>query len=232
MVSPSVLEVFEPFRSLGGSAREALAARAVLRKFRSGQYLWRAGDESRGLYFVLDGRVRIVRDVGLRQHVVHVEGAGATLGEVPLFAGGDYPASAVAAEPTTCLIFDRTSLHAVIAAHPDLAWALLGRLAGRIRQLVERLSSRTGDPLQARLASYVLSRPRTSTGAIELRETQQAIAEELGTVREIVVRQLGLLVDSGLLERRGRGQYAILDPVGLSIVARRASWRRTRAGRA
>jgi hypothetical protein len=52
-----------------------------------------------------------------------------------------------------------------------------------------------------------------------------------GTVREIVVRQLGLLVESGLLERRGRGQYAILDPVGLSIVARRASWRRKRPGR-
>ena len=85
MVSPSVLQGFEPFRSLGGSAREALAARAVLRKFRTGHYLWRAGDESRGLYFVLDGRVRIVRDVGLRQHVVHVEGAGATLGPAMTF---------------------------------------------------------------------------------------------------------------------------------------------------
>ena len=229
MVSASVLEVFEPFRSLGGSAREALAARAVLRKFRTGQYLWRAGDESHGLHVVLDGRVRIVRDVGLRQHVVHVEGAGATLGDVPMFAGGSYPASAIAAEPTTCVVFDRASLRAVIAAHPELAWALLGRLAARIRPLVARLSSRTGDPLQARLASYVLSRPRTPSGAIELRETQQAIAEELGTVREIVVRQLGVLVDAGLLERRGRGQYAVIDAIGLSLVARRGSGRRKRA---
>ena len=132
---------------------------------------------------------------------------------------------------TSCstVVFDRASLRAVIAAHPELAWALLGRLAARIRQLVERLSSRTGDPLQARLASYVLSRPRTPSGAIELRETQQAIAEELGTVREIVVRQLGVLVDAGLLERRGRGQYAVIDAIGLSLVARRGSGRRKRA---
>ena len=231
MVNPSVLERFEPFRSLGGDARAALAARAVLRKFRTGQCLWRAGDESHGLYLVLDGRVRIVRDVGLRQHVVHVEGAGATLGEVPLFAAGGYPASAMAAEATTCVVFDRASLRAVMATHPDLAWALLGRLAARIRQLVERLSSRTGDPLQARLASYVLSRPRTPSGVIELRETQQAVAEELGTVREIVVRQLGLLVEAGLLERRGRGQYAVIDAVGLSLVARRETWRRKQGGR-
>jgi len=231
VVNPSVLERFEPFRSLGVDARAALAARAVLRKFRTGQCLWRTGDESHGLYLVLEGRVRIVRDVGLRQHVVHVEGAGATLGEVPLFAAGGYPASAMAAEATTCVVFDRASLRAVMATHPDLAWALLGRLAARIRQLVERLSSRTGDPLQARLASYVLSRPRTPSGVIELRETQQAVAEELGTVREIVVRQLGLLVEAGLLERRGRGQYAVIDAVGLSLVARRETWRRKRGGR-
>jgi CRP-like cAMP-binding protein len=119
-----------------------------------------------------------------------------------------------------------------MAAHPDLAWALLGRLASRVRQLVERLSSRTEDPLQARLASYVLSRPRSSSGLIALGETQQAVAEELGTVREIVVRRLGLLVEAGLLERRGRGQYAVRDAVGLAVVARRGRWRRRADGRA
>lgn len=230
MVNSSVLEPFEPFRSLGRGARDALAARAVLRTFRAGQWLWRAGDESRGLYLVIDGRVRVVRDVGLRQHVVHVEGTGATLGEVPLFAGGGYPASAVAAESTTCVIVDRAALRAVMATHPDLAWALLARLAGRVRLLVDRLSSRTGDPLQARLASYVLSRPRTPSGATVLGETQQAVAEELGTVREIVVRQLGLLVDAGMLERRGRGQYAITDAAGLAVLASSGRWRRKRRG--
>ena len=72
MINPSVLENFEPLRSVGSSAREALAARAVSRTFRTGQWLWRAGDQSRGLFFVLEGRVRIVRDVGLRQHVVQL----------------------------------------------------------------------------------------------------------------------------------------------------------------
>jgi CRP/FNR family transcriptional regulator len=218
-VDPSVIATFEPFRGLKESAREDLAARAVLRRFRAGQALWHAGDESRGLYLVLSGRVRIVHDAGQRPHVVHVEGPGATLGEVPLFAGGGYPASAVAAEPTTCVVFERGSLRTVMASHPELAWTLLGRLASRVRHLVERLASRTGDPLQARLASHLLSRPQTASGAIELGETQQAVAEELGTVREIVVRQLALLVEAGLLERRGRGQYAVVDAAGLSAIA-------------
>ena len=222
MVSASSLEQFELVRLLGDPAREALAARAVLRKYRAGQYLWRAGDESHGLHLVLAGRVRIVRDEGRWQHVVHVEGAGASLGEVPLFAGGGYPASALAAEATTCIVLDRSSLQAVMVAHPNLAWSLLGSLASRVRDLVERLSSRTADPIQTRLASYILSQPRTTSGALLLRETQQAIAEELGTVREIVGRQLGGLVQAGMLERRGRGRYAVVDEAGLSAIARRA----------
>jgi CRP/FNR family transcriptional regulator len=119
-------------------------------------------------------------------------------------------------------VIDRSSLQAIIAAHPNLAWSLLGSLASRVRDLVERLSSRTGDPIQTRLASYILSQPRTPSGALLLRETQQAIAEELGTVREIVGRQLGALVQAGLLERRGRGRYAVVDEAGLSEIARRA----------
>jgi CRP/FNR family transcriptional regulator len=222
VVSPASLEQFALFRSLGVAAREALAARAVLRRYRPGQYLWRAGDESHGLYLVLAGRVRIVRDEGRWQHVVHVQGPGASLGEVPLFAGGGYPASALAAEGTTCVVIDRSSLLAVMETDPTLAWSLLRSLAMRVRELVERLSSRTGDPIQTRLASYILSQPRTASGALLLRETQQAIAEELGTVREIVGRQLGALVQAGVLERRGRGRYAVVDEAGLSAIARRA----------
>lgn len=232
MVDPAALAMFEPFRSLSPAAREALAARAVVRKFHVRQHLWRAGDESRGLYLILEGRVRIVSDAGARPHVVHVEGKGATLGEVPLFAGGGYPASALAAVPTVCLLLDRRSLRSVMAAHPDLAWALLERLAGRVRLLVDRLSVRTGDPMQARLAAYLLSRPVTPAGTITLGDTQQAIAEELGTVREIVVRQLARLVTGGWLERRGRGQYVVKDPAALALLAERGPWRRSsRRGR-
>jgi CRP/FNR family transcriptional regulator len=222
VVNATSFQQFELFRLLGQPAREALAARAVVRKYRAGQYLWRAGDESRGLHLVVAGRVRIVRDEGRWQHVVHVEGAGASLGEVPLFAGGGYPASALAAEATTCIVIDRSSLQTVIATHPNLAWSLLRSLAARVRDLVDRLSSRRGDPIQTRLAAYILSQPRTTSGALLLRETQQAIAEELGTVREIVGRQLGALVQAGMLERRGRGRYAVVDEAGLSGIARRA----------
>ena len=36
------------------------------------------------------------------------------------------------------------------------------------------------------------------------------LAEELGTVREVVVRQLRVLQQAGVLRRAGRGRYEIL----------------------
>lgn len=48
--------------------------------------------------------------------------------------------------------------------------------------------------------------PRISLGM-----TQSALAEELGTVREVVVRELRLLRREGLIESLGGNRYRILD---------------------
>jgi CRP/FNR family transcriptional regulator, dissimilatory nitrate respiration regulator len=100
-----------------------------------------------------------------RTRVVHVEGPGATLGEVPLVAGGTYPATALATELTQCLVLDRRALTAAMAAHPELAWLLLARLAERVRHVVDRLASQAADPVIARLARYLCTR-RTRAGAV------------------------------------------------------------------
>src|SRR3954453_14745730 len=85
------------------AARRALLAGAVERRLGAGEVLFLAGAPARGLFVVLEGRVRVVRGAGGRPHVIHEETAGGTLGEVPMFEGSTYPATAVAAEPTRCL---------------------------------------------------------------------------------------------------------------------------------
>ena len=155
--------------------------------------------------------MRIVRSGRGRDRVVHVEAAGATLGEVPLFAGGTYPATAVAAEPTRCLIVDRRALARAMAANPDLACLLLGRLAERVRLVVDRFARHATDPVVARLAAYVLARASRSGGPFTLGGTQQAVAEELGTAREVIVRLLRELTVAGALERRTRSRFVVRD---------------------
>jgi CRP-like cAMP-binding protein len=209
MVKREIIDGVEVFRGLNLASREELAARAVSRRFPRGGRLWTAGAEPRGLFILLDGRVRIVRTSGRRQHVLHSEGPGATLGEVPLFSGGTYPATAIAEEPSVCLVIDRAGLALAMTADSRLAWTLLAGLADRVRHLVDRLSAQTADPVSARLAAYLLSRPRREDGTITLGGTQEQVAEEIGTVREVVVRMLRQWCDEGVLASSARGSYVV-----------------------
>lgn len=199
------------FRHLSREARTILSA-APRRRFRRGQTLWTAGSEAHALLVVLTGRVRVVRAPGGRQYGVHAEGPGGTLGDVPFFAGGRYPATALAAQSTTCLLLDRPLLGRVVATDPDLALRLLGQLAGRVRQLVRRLDQQTTRTVAQRLAAHLLEREAATTDrSFTIAATQAEAAEDLGTVREVLVRTLRHFRDAGLVEVPTRGHYLIRD---------------------
>jgi len=208
------------FAGLAEPACRALLAHAVERTYAAGEVLFLAGTPPRGLHLVLDGHVRVVRGAGGRPHVVHEERAGGTLGEVPLFEGTTYPATAVAAAPTRCLVISREAVRAAVGASPDVALALLGRLAARVRLLVERMDARTSRSTLGRLAALAVARHGASGGApFTLARTQQDAAEELGTVRELVVRGLRDLRARGVLGTAGRGRYVVLDEPRLRRIA-------------
>lgn len=216
MIRADRLVQLELFRGVPADAVAALAAIANERRFTTGDVIFRTGEKPRGWYVVLEGRVRVVRRGRSRQHVVHTERAGGTLGEVPLFAGGAHPATGIASEPTTCGLFPRADLERVIATQPSIAIVLLARLARRVAALVERLDERSARSVQARLAEFLLARPATARGnTISIGMTQQELAEELGTVREVVSRELLALAAAGFVASRGGGRWVILDVDGL-----------------
>ncbi len=220
-MDPAVLSRLAPFRDAAPGVLAALASHAMTRRFACDETLFRVGSAPGGLYVVLEGRVRVVRATGGRQHVVHTEGPGGTLGEVPLFAGGTYPATAIAAEPTTCALLTPAALRQAVADEPAVAFLLLGRLATRVRELVQRLDDRSTRGVTARVAEHLLARPgRESGGRVSLGMTQGALAEELGTVREVVVRALAALRREGAIAGLGGGRFAITDRAALERAAR------------
>ena len=200
------------FAGLNAAALRTLRSRSVERRFATDEVLFIAGAPSRGLFVVLEGSVRVVRTRAGRQHVIHTEAPGGTLGEVPLYVGGGYPATAVAAAPTRCAVIGREAVGAMIANDPQLAWRLLERLATRVRGLVDRIDALATQDVAARLAAHLLARVESDgkRHLTALGGTQMQLAEELGTVREVVVRQLRVLQQAGVLRRAGRGRYEIL----------------------
>lgn len=216
MIDPALLERSPLLASVNPGTRRALAAVGVGRRFPAGATLFHAGTPARGLILILEGSVRVMGMRDGRQHLVHEGGPGDTLGEVPLLAGGGYPATAIARSDCHCAIFSAESLRGVMKQDPGFAWLLLSRLAGRVRELVARLERNTAWSVEGRLAEFLLARhAEQGGGTFGLGSSQAALAEELGTVREVVVRTLAGFRKAGLITTAGRGRYRVRDLDGL-----------------
>jgi CRP/FNR family transcriptional regulator len=215
---------------LTAEGRNALLNQSVEKEFATGAVLWSAGDPSEGIALVLTGKVRIVRGSHGRQTVIHSGGPGATLGEVPFFTGAPYPATAVAAEPTRCLLLTRAAVTRAINTDPAIALFFLRRLSERVQALVEKVDQNTVRTVQSRLAGFVLQRSQTARApasrshdrsriTFSLGMTQSKLAEELGTVREVIVRSLRSLRDIGAIESMGAGKYRVSNLALLKEIA-------------
>jgi CRP-like cAMP-binding protein len=141
---------------------------------------------------------------------------------VPVFSGGSYPATAIAAEPARCVLLSAAALRAAVRDQPEVAFLFLRRLAERTRLLVDLVDSLAAQAVVGRLARWMLDRGQADGAppAITLGRTQAEVAEALGTVREVLVRALRQLRHRGLIEAVGRGRYRIRDAHGLAQLAR------------
>ncbi len=213
------------FSAVGENELQALAERAVVKQVRRGDTLFLEGQEAKGLYVVVEGAIRAYRESGEgREQVIHVERAGATIAEVPMFDNGTFPSTAAAEEDSIVLFIDKRDVRRLCLERPQIALAALGILAGRLRRaaaLIEALSLREVDQRLARLLlseARLRGRPAGSGIAFELVLTNQQIAARIGTVRELVSRGLARLQQYDLIVVDGR-RITISDEAALQSYA-------------
>jgi CRP-like cAMP-binding protein len=213
------------FGDLNDAELKALAERVVERRLARDEILFVAGDEARGLFVIVSGSLRAFREgVDGREQVIHVERAGATIAELPVFDDKPYPSTVAAEEETVVLYLDKNDVKSLCLKYPQIALAALKMLAGRLRrcaELVEALSLREVDQ---RLARWLLSEARargssTASGVeVTLALTNQQIAARIGSVREVVSRALSRLQQNGLITIDGR-RITICDEQALEVFA-------------
>lgn len=214
------------FGELNERELNALAGRAIERRLNRGEILFIAGDEAAGLFVVVEGALRAYREgVDGREQIIHVERAGATIAELPVFDDKPYPSTVAAEEDSVVLFLSKNDVKLLCLTHPEIALTALKLLAGRLRkcaELVEALSLREVDQ---RLARWLLAEARTrgqrSAAGLELTLvlTNQQIAAHIGSVREVVSRALARLQQNGLIEIDGR-HIVIGDESALAVFAK------------
>jgi CRP/FNR family transcriptional regulator len=139
-----------------------------------------------------------------------IERAGNTVAEVPVFDGGRYSVTACAPETAVLLSLDAGLFRRVCLQNPEVAMKVIKVLGHRLRHLdglVEELSFST---VRGRLVAHLLrlageSGTRSAHGVeFELKENNEELAARLGTVRELVSRNLGRLHGDGFIQMRKR----------------------------
>ncbi len=180
----------------------------------SGSVVFDEHQTCQGFPFVLGGSIRVVKESTTgRELPLYRVGPGETciISSSCLLGHADYNARGVAESDTTLALMPRPLFDALMAdaGFRDFVFHLFAERIADLMQLVEEVAFRK---LDQRLAALLLGRGRL------IRTTHQQLADELGSVREMVSRLLKGFAEQGWV-RLGREQVEVLAPAELRRLA-------------
>ena len=182
--------------------------------------LFEADAPANGFFGVISGRVKIFRtSPSGKEHILHVFGPGEVFGEVPVFQGGTFPASAQTLEESQTAFFPRRDFTTLIQNDPDMAMKMLALLSGRLRTLVNKVDDLSLKETPTRVAAYLLllrSSQDSDTFKLDLPKGQ--IAFYLGTIQETLSRIFKRFSEEGTITING-SQITIHDMARLKEIA-------------
>jgi CRP/FNR family transcriptional regulator len=190
--------------------RQAIAVRAP-----AGALLFDSGAACQALPLVLDGSIRVFKraETGREISLYRVRPGELCIVTISCLLGGDaYPATGIAETEVRAIALPRPLFMRLTEVHPafrqEVFHLFAERLAG-LMQLVEEVAFRK---LDQRLAALLAARAPLIVGS------HQQLADELGSVREIVSRLLKQFEEHGWL-RLARERVEVLDAGALSAFA-------------
>lgn len=211
-----LLTRFPVFAQLPEGALGPLLAKLQLRQAPAGTVMFDAHQPCSGFPLLLEGRVRVAKTAPNGREIVlyRVEpGEGCILSGGCLLGHSDYSARGVAERDVTLLSIPASLFQELIVSFPpfrEFVFAMYGARLAEVMELVEEVAFRK---LDARLAQLLIHR-----GPV-IAETQQRLADELGSVREVVSRVLRSFEDRGWIQIE-RERITVLQVQALSELVR------------
>jgi len=210
---PSFLHLPQPVMAL-------IERAAVRRTVNAGEVVIIEGLACVGAYFVVSGEMAVVRtSPGGREQVLALLSPGQAFNTVPPFLpNGRNHATVRAVTDAELYAIPCPAFRRLVGANPELALCLLGDFAERLDHLTDLVEGLSLRSVRGRVARFLLDRADGST--LQGRFTQDEIAAQVGTVRDMVGRALRSFADEGLL-RMERHHILLFDRQGLESEAER-----------
>jgi len=203
----TLLERFPVFRQLDAPRLARLLDEAQLLQVPAGTVLFDASQPCRGFPLLLEGAVRVAKFApnGREIMLYRVDpGQGCILSGGCLLGHSDYSARGIAEQDVTLLSVPPALFHELLLQFEPFRRFVFGMYGERLAEVMELVEEVAFRRLDERLAQLLIHR-----GPV-LEATHQKLADELGSVREIVSRLLRSFADRGWVKLE-RERITVLD---------------------
>jgi CRP/FNR family transcriptional regulator, anaerobic regulatory protein len=210
------LEVFPELNDLEAQAKEILAKYARTVEAPIGTIGYREGDSCGAYVMRLAGQSRVYKmSASGREILLYRVAAGETcvITTTCLLGHSDYPASTIVEEPIRDVIIPAAAFNQLMIDSAVFRRFVMTNYGALITDLILLLDEVAFHSLDARLAKLLLD-----AGDSTINRTHQLIADELGTAREVVSRQLKRFELKDWV-KLGRGHVQITDRAQLEKLA-------------
>lgn len=207
------------FHAMGEALTRSLVRNRGPRRYERGEEVFQQGEPADAFFLVLEGWVKLFRELPTGDHVVvAIFATGETFAEAAMFLGGRYPVSAEAVSPTRLLRIDGQSLRGAILQNPQIAFDMLAAASLHLKHLVEQIEQLKVQSAPERIADFLLAQTSVRRGPVQiaLPYEKSLIANRLGMKPESFSRALARLRDFGVVVER--------DAVTIPDVARLAAF--------
>jgi CRP/FNR family transcriptional regulator len=210
-----LLQLFPVFQQLPATVVDEVVRGAATRHAPAGTILFEAASPCTGFPMLLEGSVRVVKAApnGREVQLYRITpGESCLLSSSCLLGGSPYSATGIADTAVTLLALPPALFHGLLAEHKPFRDYVFGLFSERLADLMALVEAVTFHKLDQRLAALLLGKGEL------VRATHQGLADELGSVREMVSRLLSNFQDRGWVEL-GREQIRITDAQALRRLA-------------
>ena len=214
------VELVSIFDNLSKDDKNTIATLVTHHHYKTGEYLFSAGDEADSLIIVAHGQAKVFQMAASgKEQMLRILQTGDFDGEAALFTNSDHNSFAQALMKTDVCQISRGDFQRLMQQTPEMAVNMVNALGKRIAQLEQQTTEVTTASVESRLANYLLE---TSAGldqeVFKLPLKKKDIATYLGTTPETISRKLTSLTKQGMIEKISNNEFKILDADRLMMI--------------
>ncbi|MFA6972145.1 MAG: Crp/Fnr family transcriptional regulator [Gallionella sp.] len=210
-----LLQLYPMLRELPAAELDAMLATARLMQFPAGTVMFDENQPCQGFPLLLSGSLRVIKSSahGRELQLYRVKpGESCILTSSCLLGDTRYQARGIVEEPLEMIMLPATVFHSLLGKCEPFRRYVFQLFTERLTDLMELVTAVAFQKLDQRLAALLAAKSNP------IHATHQAIADELGSAREIVSRLLKGFADQGWV-KLGREQITVTNSAALKKLA-------------